>query len=177
MDPSELRALVENITARPGHMSAMGTRVVVVEPGHVHLAIDRRPDLLQFSGHFHGGVTAALADHAAGGAVTTALAPGRIAVTIDLHVNFLAPANGAVLNAKSQSCSGRLDHRRRASRSQHKRRRHRADVRGGAGDAAGGRNQERRKKRFMTALRSGALSEKARSIVWVSPGDHGQTKR
>lgn len=103
MDKYELRALVENITARPGHMSAMGTRVLTVEPGHVHLAIDRRPDLLQFSGHFHGGVIAALADHAAGGAVTTALPPGRIAVTIDLHVNFLAPANGAVLNAKARA--------------------------------------------------------------------------
>jgi uncharacterized protein (TIGR00369 family) len=103
MDTAELRALVENITARPGHMSAMGTRVVAVEPGHVHLAIDRRPDLLQFSGHFHGGVIAALADHAAGGAVTTALPEGRIAVTIDLHVNFLAPANGAILNAKARA--------------------------------------------------------------------------
>jgi uncharacterized protein (TIGR00369 family) len=103
MDTAELRALVENITARPGHMSAMGTRVVAVEPGHVHLAIDRRPDLLQFSGHFHGGVIAALADHAAGGAVTTALPAGRIAVTIDLHVNFLAPASGAVLNAKARA--------------------------------------------------------------------------
>ena len=103
MDTAELRALVENITARPGHMSAMGTRVVAVEPGHVHLAIDRRPDLLQFSGHFHGGVIAALADHAAGGAVTTALPEGRIAVTIDLHVNFLAPADGTILNAKARA--------------------------------------------------------------------------
>jgi uncharacterized protein (TIGR00369 family) len=66
-------------------MSAMGTRVVAVEPSHVHLAIDRRPDLLQFSGHFHGGVIAALADHAAGGAVTTALLEGQIAMTIDVH--------------------------------------------------------------------------------------------
>jgi uncharacterized protein (TIGR00369 family) len=102
MGTAELRALVENITARPGHMSAMGTRVVAVEPGRVHLAIDRRPDLLQFSGYFHGGVIAALADHAAGGAVTTALPAGRIAVTIDLHVNFLAPAGGLSLNAKAR---------------------------------------------------------------------------
>jgi uncharacterized protein (TIGR00369 family) len=102
MDAAKLRALVEDITARPGHMSAMGTRVIAVEPGHVHLAVDRRPDLLQFSGHFHGGVVAALADHAAGGAVTTALPSGRIAVTVDLHVNFLAPASGAVLNAKAR---------------------------------------------------------------------------
>jgi uncharacterized protein (TIGR00369 family) len=66
------------------------------------MAIDRRPDLLQFSGYFHGGVIAALADHAAGGAVTSALPAGRIAVTIDLHVNLLAPAKGEVLNAKAR---------------------------------------------------------------------------
>lgn len=58
----------------------MGTRVVSVERGHVQMAIDRRPDFLQFSGFFHGGVIAALADHAAGGAVTTELSQGRIAV-------------------------------------------------------------------------------------------------
>jgi uncharacterized protein (TIGR00369 family) len=102
MDAADLRSLVESITARPGHMSAMGTRVVAVAPGHVHMAIDRRPDLLQFTGYFHGGVIAALADHAAGGAVTSALPAGRIAVTIDLHVNFLAPAKGEVLSAKAK---------------------------------------------------------------------------
>ena len=68
--------------------------MVFVEPGRVHLEVRKRPDLLQFNGFFHGGVISGLADHAAGGAVTTALPAGRIAITINLHVNFLAPADG-----------------------------------------------------------------------------------
>ncbi len=102
-DTAILREFVESITSRQGLMSAMRTRIVSVEPGHVVMAIDRREDLLQFSGHFHGGVIAALADHAAGGAVTTALPAGRIAVTIDLHVNYLAPAKGKVLTANARA--------------------------------------------------------------------------
>jgi uncharacterized protein (TIGR00369 family) len=102
-DKTQLRALVEEVTARPGFTSTIGTRVVAVEQGEVQMALDRRPELLQFDGHFHGGVIAALADHAAGGAVTTALPAGKIAVTIDLHVNYLAPAKGATLIAKARA--------------------------------------------------------------------------
>ena len=102
-DTTRLRALVEGVTARTGFTRSIGTRVISVSEGHVQLALDRRPDLLQFNGHFHGGVIAALADHAAGGAVSTALPAGRIAVTIDLHVNFLAPAAGEALIAKAKA--------------------------------------------------------------------------
>jgi uncharacterized protein (TIGR00369 family) len=98
-----LRELVERVTSRPGYTSATGVRVLVVEAGHVHMALDRRPDLLQFNGHFHGGVIAGLADHAAGAAVTTALPAGRIAVTVDLHINFLAPADGEAIHAKARA--------------------------------------------------------------------------
>ena len=97
------RQLVELVTSRPGYTSAIGTKVLHAEPGRVEMTLDRRPDLLQFSGFFHGGVVSGLADHAAGGAVTTALPPGRIAVTIDLHVNFLAPADGASIVAKAKA--------------------------------------------------------------------------
>ncbi|MFL6624415.1 MAG: PaaI family thioesterase [Sulfurifustaceae bacterium] len=97
------RQLVEMVTSRPGYTSAVGTRVLHAEAGCVHLAIGKRPDLLQFSGFFHGGVISGLADHAAGGAVTTALPPGRIAVTIDLHVNFLSPADGESIVAKARA--------------------------------------------------------------------------
>lgn len=97
------RQLVEMVTARPGYMSAIGTRVLEAEPGRVHLAIDRRPDLVQFNGFFHGGAVTALADHAAGGAVTTSLPAGRIAVTIDLHMNFLSPADGESIVAKAKA--------------------------------------------------------------------------
>jgi uncharacterized protein (TIGR00369 family) len=100
---AELKQLVEMVTSRPGFTSAIGTKVLQVEPGCVQMSLSRRPDLLQFNGFFHGGVISGLADHAAGGAATTALPAGRIAVTIDLHVNFLSPADGETIVAKAQA--------------------------------------------------------------------------
>jgi len=48
-------------------------------------------------------VVSGLADHAAGAAATTALPAGKIAVTVDLHVNFLAPAKGQTLHANART--------------------------------------------------------------------------
>jgi len=83
-----------------GASGAAGLKVVLAEPGRVHLAIDRRDDLVQFKGYFHGGAISGLADLAGGGAITTALPPGRAVITISLHVNFLTPARGERLVAK-----------------------------------------------------------------------------
>lgn len=69
----------------------------------MHLAPDRRPDLLQFSGFLHGGVITRLADTAAGAAATTSMPPGQIGVTVDLHVNFLSPADGESIVAKAEA--------------------------------------------------------------------------
>ena len=87
----------ERVLALAGATGAAGIEVLLAEPGRVHLAIDTRPDLLQFKGYFHGGVISGIADLAAAGAVTTALPTGRAVVTISLHVNFLAPAKGPLL--------------------------------------------------------------------------------
>jgi uncharacterized protein (TIGR00369 family) len=95
--------LVRRVTARSGYTSAVGTTVSFAEPGEVHMELKRRPDLLQCSGFFHGGVISGLADHAAGGAVATALPAGKTGVTIDLHVNFLAPADGESITAKAKA--------------------------------------------------------------------------
>jgi len=94
-------ALVARVLAlAEGATGASGLEVILAEPGRVHLAIDRREDLVQFKGYFHGGVISGLADLAGGGAITTALPPGRAVITISLHVNFLAPARGERLVAK-----------------------------------------------------------------------------
>jgi uncharacterized protein (TIGR00369 family) len=103
MTKSSLFKLVETVTSAPGYTRNVGTRVLMAEAGHVDLALDRRPDLLQFNGFFHGGVVAGLADHAAGGAVTTAMPKGRFAVTVCLQVNFLAPAKGEMLIARAKA--------------------------------------------------------------------------
>jgi len=102
-DKSDIRKLVEDVTARSGFTRSIGARVVAVESGHVAIALDRRPDSLQFNDYFHGGVIAALADHAAGAAVTTALPASKIGVTIGLHLNYLAPARGEALIAKARA--------------------------------------------------------------------------
>ena len=94
--------LLKKVTAASGFTHAAGVEVVASEFGTVTLELAKKPELLQFSGSFHGGVLAGLADHCAGAAATTALAPGKIAVTVDLHINYLAPANGEKITATAQ---------------------------------------------------------------------------
>ena len=94
--------LAEAINAK-GFSHAAGFRVVAVEPGRAEVALTRRDDLVQFFGHFHGGVITALADQAAGIAVTSALPKGRIGVTVEIKVNFLAPADGRELIARAKT--------------------------------------------------------------------------
>jgi uncharacterized protein (TIGR00369 family) len=95
-------SLAEAVTAK-GFTSAAGFRVVAVEPGSAELSLPRKPELLQFMGHFHGGVITALADQAAGIAVTSGLPVGRIGVTVELKVNFLEPADGSELVARAKT--------------------------------------------------------------------------
>lgn len=93
--------LVRQVTDLTGFARSAGVEVKSAEPGKVELELAKKPELLQFNGYFHGGIVSGLADHAAGAAATTALAPGKIAITVDLHVNFLAPASGNSIVAKA----------------------------------------------------------------------------
>jgi uncharacterized protein (TIGR00369 family) len=95
-------SLAEAIDAK-GFSGAAGFRVVAIQPGSAEVALARRDDLLQFFGHFHGGVITALADQAAGIAVTSSLPQGRIGVTLELKVNFLEPARGTELLARAKT--------------------------------------------------------------------------
>jgi uncharacterized protein (TIGR00369 family) len=95
--------LVRQVTALTGFTQSAGVEVNYAEPGKVELELARKPELLQFNGYFHGGVVSGLADHAAGAAATTALASGKIAITVDLHVNFLSPASGNSIVAKAHT--------------------------------------------------------------------------
>jgi uncharacterized protein (TIGR00369 family) len=102
MNPTDL---VKSVTAATGFTHAASVQVISAEPGLVSLRMPRKPELLQFNGFFHGGAISGLADHAAGAAATTALPPGRIAVTADLHINFLKPANGSSITAVAKAVS------------------------------------------------------------------------
>jgi uncharacterized protein (TIGR00369 family) len=95
-------SLAEAVNAK-GFSHAAGFRIVAVAPGSAEVVLPRRPDLLQFFGHFHGGVITALADQAAGIAITSGLPKGRIAVTVEIKVNFLSPADGSELVARAKT--------------------------------------------------------------------------
>jgi uncharacterized protein (TIGR00369 family) len=92
-------SLAETINAK-GFSHTAGFRIIAVEP---EVAMARRDDLVQFFGHFHGGVITALADQAAGIAVTSGLPAGRIGVTVETKVNFLSPADGSELVARART--------------------------------------------------------------------------
>jgi uncharacterized protein (TIGR00369 family) len=95
-------AIVEAMVNRPGYTQLVGMQVVCAEPGDVTLALERRPDLLQFSGAFHAGVIAGLADHACGGAAWSLQPEGRGVVTLNFQFDFLAPASSERLLARAK---------------------------------------------------------------------------
>jgi uncharacterized protein (TIGR00369 family) len=95
-------SLAEAVNAK-GYGHSAGFRIVAVEPGRAEVALARRDDLMQFFGHFHGGVITALADHAAGIAVTSGMPKGKIGVTVEIKVNFLSPADGSELIARAKT--------------------------------------------------------------------------
>ena len=98
----EMMELLKKVTAASGFTHSAGVEVLAARAGTVTMELAKKPELLQFSGFFHGGVLAGLADHCAGAAATSGLAPGKIAVTVDLHINYLAPANGEKITATAQ---------------------------------------------------------------------------
>lgn len=72
--------------------ASIGITVEQVRPGSVDLRLDAGPDHVNLQGTVHGGVLATLADTAAGLAVRSAIPPGSRHVSVNLDVQFLAPA-------------------------------------------------------------------------------------
>jgi uncharacterized protein (TIGR00369 family) len=103
MSEAERLAILERIMDLPGFPKSAGIRLIAAEPGKITMALKKRPDLTQFFGHFHGGVITALADHAAGAAATTAMPEGKLAVTVEIKINFLGPADGDEIIARAET--------------------------------------------------------------------------
>lgn len=88
----------ERVGSSPFH-AAMGISVASVRDGAVDLRLDAGPDHANLHGTVHGGVLATLADTAAGLAVRSAIAPGSGHVSVNLDVQYLAPARPGTLLA------------------------------------------------------------------------------
>jgi uncharacterized protein (TIGR00369 family) len=83
-----------------GFMAHMGAELTELARGSCTLAIDRRPELLQQHGLFHGGVTAFLVDNAT--TIAAAASRGQPALTAEYKLNLLSPASGRRLICRAR---------------------------------------------------------------------------
>ncbi|PSO15360.1 PaaI family thioesterase [Bradyrhizobium sp. MOS003] len=100
-DP-EFAPISERIHAnvgRQGFMNLVGAELSELSRGTCTIAVDRRPELLQQHGFFHGGVTAFLVDNAT--TIAAATSRGQPALTAEYKLN-LSPAVGERLICRAR---------------------------------------------------------------------------
>ena len=86
-----LRTLRERLAASEFHTWA-GMEVVEATAGEVTVAMDVLDRHVNLQGLVHGGMLAILADTACGLSIRSAMEPGRLHITTDLDIHYLAPA-------------------------------------------------------------------------------------
>lgn len=80
-------------------MKLTGCILTLIEPGHVVAEIPLGRQHQQQIGLVHGGVTATIADVAAGFAGFTLVAPGEHTVTAEIKISYLRKGKGNLLRA------------------------------------------------------------------------------
>lgn len=96
-DEDLFRELHARLAASPFHTWA-GMEVVSAARGAVTVAMKLEERHANLQGFVHGGMLSILADTACGLSIRSAMEPGRLHVTADLDIHFLAPAKpGRVL--------------------------------------------------------------------------------
>lgn len=90
-------------------MRHLGIRIDTLADGAVDLLLPYRDEVGQHHGYFHGGVLAALLDTACGLAALTLMPVGQSVVSVEFKLNFLRPAQGALVRAEGRVVrAGRL---------------------------------------------------------------------
>ena len=104
--PTELfEANAKSIRARIAEIAfckLIGSEINELGPGTCTASVARRPELLQYLGMFHGGVTAYLVDHATTVAAATIIKTGQAVLTAEYKLNLLAPATGQRLVCRAR---------------------------------------------------------------------------
>ena len=97
ISPELFEANARDIRARVAEIAfcqLIGSQIDELGPGTCTASVARRPELLQYMGMFHGGVTAYLIDHATTVAAATIVKPGQHVLTAEYKLNLMAPASG-----------------------------------------------------------------------------------
>lgn len=84
-------ALRNRLAASAFHTWA-GMEVTEAAAGEVTVAMDVLDRHVNLQGFVHGGMLAILADTACGLSIRSAMEPGRLHITTDLDIHYLAPA-------------------------------------------------------------------------------------
>jgi uncharacterized protein (TIGR00369 family) len=80
----------------------IGMKEEVIENGYAEVRITITDHLKQRRGAVHGGVLSSLVDAAVGSAIRSMLSEEQLSATVELKVNYLRPAFGDYLVAKSK---------------------------------------------------------------------------
>ncbi len=92
-DPN-FRERVLKIWERANFIQDLGIELDSFEPGRIVTSLVLQPRHLQQNKFVHAGVMATMADHSAGGAGGTLIAPKEVILTVEYKINFLRPAVG-----------------------------------------------------------------------------------
>jgi len=98
-----IAAAIKTTLESQGFTRLVGATVVAVEPGVVVMALNRRDEVLQQNGLFHGGVIAYLIDNTSTAAAATVIARAeRSVLTAEYKLNFVAPSKGDRLTCRAE---------------------------------------------------------------------------
>jgi len=91
LNPGWIKAVKDRFNPSP-YFDLLSMRIVDIEPGRSCIKITAARKHLHALGIVHGGVLASLVDTACGWAVYTEIAPGLELTTVEMKLNYLAPA-------------------------------------------------------------------------------------
>jgi uncharacterized protein (TIGR00369 family) len=95
----DFRATIIGHLERQEFMKHIGCRLTVIDPGYVVAEIDLAKEHQQQLGLVHGGVTATIADVAAGFAGFTLVGPDEHTVTAEFKCSYFRKGRGQLLRA------------------------------------------------------------------------------
>ena len=98
----EYKTFVRDIFKLAPYIQSLGVELVDLGIGWVETVLEIRPNHLQHSGVVHAGVQATMADHTAGAAAATLVAPNTNVLTIEFKINLLRAARGEKLLCRAQ---------------------------------------------------------------------------
>ncbi len=93
---------VRDSFSRQKFMDFIGARIETVEPGYCEVVVPFKPELTQQHGFFHGGITGAIADNAAGYASFSLMPADATILTTEYKINLISPAKGDALIARAR---------------------------------------------------------------------------